>query len=251
MPRTQGSQNVRGRTRQEPGRTGAREQNSKSGSEESERNDHQGGGSGRGAPVKSSHIIEEHVDVGVPRDVAYDQWTRYQDLAKYSKNESGQPKRSDRVGFRSKIGPSSRGWDAQIVEQVPGKRIAWRSIGGARHMGVVTFHKLDDRLTRMMVQMEYHPAGAMETIGNFLRMQRRRVRKDLRLFKHFIELRGEPTGKGAAQRVSNGGLKQETDERLGAADGRESANPSEDEQGDRNQNGAAVAGRSGGRRRAS
>lgn len=172
----------------------------------------QGGGSS--GPVKSSHIIEERIDVGVPRQTAYDQWSRYQDLSRYTKKESAQVKRSDRVSFHSKIGPSSRQWETQVVEQVPGKRIKWRSIGGAQTMGVVSFHKIDDRLTRVMVEMEYHPQGAIETAGNFFRMQRRRVRKDLKLFKHFIELRGDATGPGGKAVRSHDGLRQETDERL-------------------------------------
>jgi hypothetical protein len=89
-----------------------------------------------GQPVKSSHVIEEHIDVGVPRDVAYDQWTQYRELGQYSKKESAEQRRDDRIAFTSKIGPSSRRWDAEVVEQVPGKRIAWRSVGGARNMGV-------------------------------------------------------------------------------------------------------------------
>lgn len=173
-----------------------------------------GGGDSRGAgPVRSSHVIEEHVDVGVPREAAYDQWTRYQDLEQYSKKESAHARRTDRVSFTSKIGPSRRRWEAEVAEQVPGKRIAWRSVSGPRHLGVVTFHRLGDRLTRVMVQMEHHPSGMFETVGNFLRMQRRRVRKDLRLYKHFVEMRGEATGKGAGA-VEGKGLTADADERL-------------------------------------
>jgi uncharacterized membrane protein len=248
MPRTQGSQNVRARSQHESGRAAAHTRKSRDGDGQ-EGPDRGESGAQRGGPVKSSHVIEEHIDLGVPRDSAFEQWTRYQDLAKYSKHESGQPKRANRIGFRSKIGPSSRGWDAQIVEQVPGRRIAWRSMGGARHLGVVTFHSLDARLTRMMVQMEYHPAGAVETVGNFFRMQRRRVRKDLRLFKHFIELRGEAVGKGASQKVSGGGLQQETDERLGT--GGEGGEASEERRRAHEHNGAGDEGRGRGRRRAS
>ena len=167
-----------------------------------------------GAPVKSSHIIEEHIDVGIPRQTAYDQWTQYRELPKYSRHESAEAKREGRVSFTSKVGPATRRWDADIAEQVPPKRIAWRSVGGARNLGVVTFHEIDGRLTRVMVQMEYHPRGALETVGNFFRMQRRRVRRDLKLFKHFIELRGEPTGEGAGP-VEGEGLAREADGRLG------------------------------------
>lgn len=203
------------------------------GSGEQERSGRVGHG-GASSPVKSSHIIEEHIEVGVPVRDAYDQWSRHQDLARYSKKESAQVKRADRIRFSSKIGPSSRQWETQVVEQVPGKRIKWRSIGGAQMMGVVSFHRLDDRLTRVMVEMEYHPAGAVETIGNFFRMQRRRVRKDLKLFKHFIELRGEAIGPGAEAVRSQEGLRQETDERLG---------PDSAHEGGQERGGKALAGR--------
>lgn len=174
-----------------------------------------------GAPVKSSHIIEEYIDIGVGRDVAYAQWTEYDAFSQYTKKESARQQREDRVTFTSKIGPSRRKWDTQIVEQEPGRRIAWRSVGGPQTIGVVTFHSLDEHLTRLMIDMEYHPSGLFETVGNFLRMQRRRVRKDLKLFKAFIELRGEATGKGAADEVdAGGGLKPDVDDRLSDEGGR-------------------------------
>jgi len=167
------------------------------------------------APIKSSHIISEFIDVGVPRDVAFAQWTEYDAVAQFTKKESARQQRPDRVKYTSKIGPSQRMWNTQIVEQVPPRRVAWRSVGGPRNMGVVTFHALDERLTRVMVEIEYHPGGFFETVGNFFRMQRRRVRKNLKLFKAFIELRGEATGKGATKEVDAGdGLRADVDEQL-------------------------------------
>lgn len=166
-----------------------------------------------GRPVKSSHIIEEHVDVGVPIQAAFDQWTDYEKFPQMTKAESAEREREDRVTFKSKIGPSRRTWTSEIVDQQPGRRIAWRSLSGPKTIGVVTFHKLDDRLTRVMVEMEYHPSGAMETIGNFFRMQRRRVRKDLKLFKNFVELNGE-VDRHEGERIKGDGLKGETDERI-------------------------------------
>jgi hypothetical protein len=58
----------------------------------------------------------------------------------------------------------------------------------------VTFHTLDDNLTRVHVEMEYFPKGVIEKTGNVFLSARRRARKDLRLFKHFIEMRNEETG---------------------------------------------------------
>jgi uncharacterized membrane protein len=238
------------------GREGAREERADQPQGEAEKQDEQGEheqgkqdkkdkkdkkqGSGR---VKSSHIIEEHTDVGLPRDTVYAQWTQYKEFSRFTKHESanqseegkqsGEGKQSDegkqsgdgkqadeaKVTFESKIGPSRRKWDAEIVEQKPGRRIAWRSVGGAKNMGVVSFHAMDKNLTHLMVEMEYHPSGFFETIGNFFRMPRRRVRKDLKLFKNYIELKGEASGKGPGS-IKGEGLKQQMDERASAARGK-------------------------------
>ncbi len=159
--------------------------------------------------VKSSHIITEHIDVGVPTDVAFEQWTQYDKWSEVFKNESAdtddkggqgnsgraQSGGQEKVKVRAKIGPSERQWTAEVVDSEPGHRLRWRSRGPLKARGTTTFHRLDDRLTRLMVEIEYQPTGFLEIIGNFFRMQRRRVRRDLRLFKHYVELRGEAGGR--------------------------------------------------------
>lgn len=163
-------------------------------------------------PVKSSHIITEHIDVGVPADEAFECWTKYDKWSEIFKNESastnGRKGGADRGGrsqaggrgkeikVSAKIGPSERQWTAQVADVEPGHRIRWRSKGPLKAKGTTTFHRLDDRLTRLMVEIEYQPTGALEVIGNFFRMQRRRVRRDLRLFKNYLELRGTGDEKG-------------------------------------------------------
>jgi uncharacterized membrane protein len=150
--------------------------------------DHQEGPRG---PVKSSHIITESMEVGVPARVAYDRSLQYDHWQEMFKKESAQKGgRNKGVKVSSKIGPSQRQWSTEVTETNPGHRIDWRSRGGLQASGTTTFHRIDDRLTRVMVQIEYHPSGFMESVGNFLRMQRRRVRKDLRLFKNHVELHG-------------------------------------------------------------
>lgn len=152
------------------------------------------GGDGSSKP-KLSHLIEEHKDVSVPRSTAYNQWTQFEAFPSIVKGaERVEQKERDKVEWTSKIGPSRRTWTSEITEQVPDERIAWKTTGGLQMKGVVTFHSLDEDLTRLLVEIEYTPRGPIEHVGNLLRIQRRRVRRDLRLFKHFIELRGEATG---------------------------------------------------------
>jgi uncharacterized membrane protein len=154
--------------------------------------DHRGD---RASGPKLSHLIEEHTDVAVPRPVAYNQWTQFELFPSIMKGaERVEQKGRDKVEWTAKIGPAHRSWQGLITEQVPDQRIAFRSNGGLDLKGVVTFHSLGDELTRVHVEMEYTPRGAVEQVGNLLRVQRRRVRRDLRLFKCFVELRGEETG---------------------------------------------------------
>ena len=162
-----------------------------------------GGDDGPQAPPKLSHIIEEHTEVAVPRQAAYDQWMRFQEISKIFKKESAERKDDGKVRFTSKIGPSKRTWEARVVEQVPGRRVSWRSTSGPTNRGIVSFHRLAENLTRVMVEMEHEPQGLMETLGTFFRMTRRRVRKDLRLFKNFVELRGEVPPSGADERIGS------------------------------------------------
>jgi hypothetical protein len=128
----------------------------------------------RASLVKNKHIIEEAINVGVPHQVAYDQWTQYNDWSKIFKkesaerkedpggrNEEGHDKSNDgpddngdeadhegnEVNVTAKIGPSQRQWQTEIVAQEPGRRIEWEAKGGVKARGIVTFHRLSDRLT--------------------------------------------------------------------------------------------------------
>src|SRR5689334_8410971 len=81
--------------------------------------------------VKTAHLIDEKVDVAVPRRSAYNQWTQFKQFKSIMKGIQGvEQRRPDRVKFEAKIGPSRRQWQTQITEQVPDQRIAWKTTGG-------------------------------------------------------------------------------------------------------------------------
>jgi uncharacterized membrane protein len=71
---------------------------------------------------------------------------------------------------------------------------AWRSVSGARNAGVVTFHKISDNVTRIMLQMEYEPEGPVEKVGDAMGAVRMQARRSLERFKEMIESRGTETG---------------------------------------------------------
>ena len=94
----------------------------------------------------------------------------------------------------AEIAGTRREWDAEITEQHPDHRVAWRSTDGKTNAGVVTFHRLDDAKTRVTVQMDYDPEGVTEKAGSVLGFDDRRVKGDMKRFKDLIERRDAPTG---------------------------------------------------------
>jgi uncharacterized membrane protein len=88
-----------------------------------------------------------------------------------------------------------REFDAEITEQHVEERIAWASTSGeAKHAGVVTFHRLDEAKTRVMIQIDWEPEGLVEKAGAALGFDDRQVKADAKKFKEFIESRGTETG---------------------------------------------------------
>jgi len=82
----------------------------------------------------------------------------------------------------------------EICEQIPDKRVAWKSLSGPWNAGVVTFHRIDDNQSRLMVQLEYSPEGLVQTACDTLGLAKGKLEKELRCFKDFIETRGRETG---------------------------------------------------------
>jgi uncharacterized membrane protein len=139
--------------------------------------------------------IEKSIEVRVPVHTAYNQWTQFEEFPRFMEGVQEVRQIDDtHLHWRAKIGGKEEEWDAVVTEQVPDDRIAWRNSSGAHNAGVITFHKLDDQRTKLMLQIDYEPHGATEKMGSALGMVERRVEGDLERFKEFIETRGAETG---------------------------------------------------------
>ena len=139
--------------------------------------------------------VEESIDVSVPVRTAYNQWTQFEEFPKFMEGVEEIRQIDDtRTHWKTKIAGVEREFDAEITEQHPDHRVAWRSTEGAEHAGVVTFHRLDDDTTRVMVQLDTEPEGLVEQAGDKLGVVKRRVKGDLGRFKELIEARGTESG---------------------------------------------------------
>ena len=139
--------------------------------------------------------IEQSIDVDVPVRTAYDQWTQFEEFPQFMEGvESVQQIDDTHLLWTAEIGGTQEEWRAEISEQTPDQRIAWHATEGKTNAGVVTFHRIDDNTTRVMLQMDWEPEGMKEKVGAAVGSDTRRVKGDLERFKELIERRGTPTG---------------------------------------------------------
>ncbi|NHC45366.1 SRPBCC family protein [Motilibacter aurantiacus] len=135
--------------------------------------------------------VEQSIDVEVPVSAAYNQWTQFETFPQFMEGVERIDQVSDTMThWVTEIAGQKREFDAEITEQHPDERVAWKSVDGTTQAGVVTFHRLDPNTTRIMVQMDYSPDGFVEQVGDKLGFVERRVKGDLERFKRFIESRG-------------------------------------------------------------
>jgi uncharacterized membrane protein len=150
-----------------------------------------GGGGGGGGKATKATDIHEFIDVGVPISVAYNQWTEFDAFPSLMKKvEQAEAEEDNKVTWKAQVLWSHRTWEATIIEQIPEKRIVWRSSGEKGHVdGAVTFHELGPDLTRILVVLEYYPQGFFERTGNLWRAQGRRARLELKNFRRHVMTR--------------------------------------------------------------
>ena len=140
--------------------------------------------------------VEKSIDVDVPIRQAYDQWTQFESFPKFMNGVERITQLDDRhTHWVTKIGGVEREFDAEITEQHPDERVAWTSTtGDTPHAGVVTFHKISDNTTRVMVQLDWEPQGVVEKVGAAVGVDDRQISADVKRFKEYIESRGAETG---------------------------------------------------------
>ena len=139
--------------------------------------------------------IEESIDVAVPVKTAYNQWTQFEEFPAFMEGiEQVRQLDDTRLHWVAEVGGKREERDAEITEQHPDHRVAWTATSGKGNAGVVTFHRIADAETRVMVQMDWEPEGATEQVGAALGMDSRRVQGDLQRFKELVERRGAESG---------------------------------------------------------
>lgn len=131
--------------------------------------------------------VQQAVDVAVPLEVAYEEWMRFESLPEGAHCVKDVERRGGQlVGEVDGFG-EPREWEAEIRDERPNESFAWRSTRGSDVAGLVTFHRLSERLTRIELQLDVVPTGVGEAASLALHLADRRAETELRKFKSRLE----------------------------------------------------------------
>jgi uncharacterized membrane protein len=144
---------------------------------------------GAGGKEKTRRLpIQRWTDIAVPVQEVYEKWTDFEEFPKFMHRVvSVERKDDDKIAWQEKIWFSTRQWEGEITDRRKNDRIAWKTTQGTSHSGVVSFHKLDTNLTRVLVTMDFRPSGMIEKMGSGMRFVKRAVQADLARFKAYCE----------------------------------------------------------------
>src|SRR2546423_7064880 len=171
-----------------------------------------GGDAGDGTGKGRRMPVQQAVDVAAPIDVVYDQWTQFEDYPKFMHRVQRVEQRDDsHVAFHAKVWGINRQWEAEILEQRPDERIVWKSVNGVQLTGVVTFHDMAERLTRIELNIDVDPDGPVEKFARGARFIKRAARGDLKRFKAYVEMHEDATGDWRGE-IEDGDVGREPDE---------------------------------------
>jgi uncharacterized membrane protein len=173
-----------------------------------------GGGKKKGMPGvgKGRRMpIQQDIDIGVPLSTVYNEWTQFEEWPNFMHRLQSVSQEDDcHVSFKTKIWGFSREFKAEITEQRPDERIKWQVTEGVTHTGVVTFHELGPRLTRVELNIDVQPGSLIEKAARGMRHVKRAVRADLARFKAYVLMQEEEDGAWRG-RIEDGKVKSRSD----------------------------------------
>lgn len=139
--------------------------------------------------------VTETIEVDVPVNVAYNQWTQFEEFPNFMDGVDEVRQLDDtHLHWVASFAGVRREWDAKIDEQVPDKRVSWSNVDGATNKGTVRFDRVAATATRVTLELEFEPDGLLENVGDKLGFVSGMARRDLELFRDFITNRGASTG---------------------------------------------------------
>jgi uncharacterized membrane protein len=138
---------------------------------------------------------EETIDINVPVSTAYNQWTQFEEFPRFMPTVQSVKQVDDtHLHWKAMVAGKQKEWDSEITQQIPDQLIEWRSTGGVKNGGTVTFDKIGENKTRVFLRLWYEPQDATEKVGGLLGGVKLTAKGNLKRFKQLLETRGAETG---------------------------------------------------------
>jgi uncharacterized membrane protein len=139
--------------------------------------------------------VQESIELDVPVRMAYNQWTQFEEFPRFMEHVDEVRQLDDtHLHWKVTVVGETEEFDAEVTEQIPETRIAWRSTSGRRNAGAVDFHPLPGDRSQIVVSMDAEPEGVKERAADVAGLASRQVKADLERFKELIEGRGRESG---------------------------------------------------------
>jgi uncharacterized membrane protein len=153
-----------------------------------------GVGKGRRMPV------QQDFDIGVPLETVYEHWTNFEEWPQFMHRVQQVTQEDDEhVSFKAKIWGVSKEFKAEITDQRPNELVKWRVTEGMTHTGIVTFHELGPRLTRVELNLDVEPGSLIEKAARGMRHVKRAARADMARFKAYVLMEEDDSSSGSGR----------------------------------------------------
>jgi uncharacterized membrane protein len=153
------------------------------------------GSSGNGSePAETAHggglaPIVESIDVGVPLAGAFELASLLMDYPDFLHHVRDVEEEDDTHFIFHVAKVSGLHDEVELeVEERENERIDWEAGGDLAHTGVITFHPLAPRLTRIELTIEREPESLYERLTRLLKIPDRTIEAELDRFKAYAEL---------------------------------------------------------------
>jgi uncharacterized membrane protein len=161
-------------------------------------------------PYRQGIRVDEAITVSKSPEELYRYWRQLENLPHFMENLISVSQTDERRSRWVASGPAGRQveWEAEIINDVPGQVIGWRSLPGSDvdNAGSVQFRKLSgDRGTVVNVELQYVPPGGIAAAlaaKLFGQEPEQQVRRDLRRLKQLMEAGEVPLTHPSAESVA-------------------------------------------------
>ena len=138
----------------------------------------------RGAPARMPGL-EEVIEVDAPAERAYALWAAFERFPEFVQGVERIDRRGDQLRWVVTVGPKTIEWDARIVAEEPGVRLAWEAPDGPIDTDI-SFEEIAPGRTRVTFRERMHDSLPAQLTAA-TPYAGRRAREDLERYRALVE----------------------------------------------------------------